>query len=744
MNTHDRKNGSGPTGEASSSANHSLQDYLLIIRDRWLLGLTMGLLVAGVFLYQRLSEVPVYVSAVKLNFEQKTDRIVNDMEQVVDNNLRGEYELNDHKLDLESRSFRNRVVDKIPDDMAKKIQAPYEEPEVPAPSVGAIIAGGLGVSRVNNTTTFVIYMEHRDPKMAKYIAQLYAEEYIEFILDRSENSNVGAIKFLTARAEDLKQRVEAGERALQDYKKQHNMSSIEETANVVDSRVQTLHNELTSLNISRLSSEALLRDIEEAKANNANLLELPAISGYGNLGELQQRLENLRADEALLSKRYLERHPSMININSRIAVVEQQIEDNIDKAIIEIHNGFEITVKREENLLEELARTEEEARKVDEMKIEFNIMRRELAQIESKFNQITERLNETDITSKLEMSNIRIIDSASESGSPVRPDKEKIYFMAGGILLAIFVALPLGLEFLNNRLHSEWDVTTFLGRELLGDISLNRRLSRQELATTVASERDLTILENFRALYGHINLQSSKDEPKTMIISSTLPSEGKTFVSCNLASVFAKHGHRTLLCDTDFRRPSVHGNWEISNENGFLRWWYSGEEPDQDADAFVSRDILGIQEVEQNLHVLPSGGKTKSTTEILSDARFERFLQTLKRRYDVILFDTPPAGIFPDAIFLADLADEAMFVVKYNSVSRTKVKMALSHLEKSDTDILGVVINAVSNKARKRYGYSSYYDYSYYGRYYDREERVKKRSSSRSKSTEKPAETTKV
>lgn len=693
-----------------------------MIRDRWMVAATIGLLAGGLFFYKKVQEVPVYASTTTMLIDYKEDQVV-DIERVVDTTLNSEVELNNHRALLESRTFLQRVADTFPEEKADEFIEAYREEDMPEPSVIGILAGGLSIGRVGSTFIFTITFEHRDPRMAAFASRLYAEEYIEFILDRAETGNVSAIKFLTAQAEELKRKVEEGERAVQEYRARNNMVSLEDNQNVVISRMRTLDNALTQVNIERLAQEARLRSIRDTIDSEEDLLNNMAVAGFGNIQGLENQRQQLEAERELLSQRYLERHPRMVELEQQIVNVEHQLKSNLAQAVTREENTLKLILKRQENLQEEYEKAEAEALLLDRLAIQFDVMRREQQANTNLFNSVNTRLNEARISSELETTSIRIIDPAIPSSKPVRPDEKKIMTFAIGIFLAVFAAVPIGLEFLNSKLHSHWDVQVFLGRELLGDISLNRRLSRSELAKTVSDEHDTTLTENFRAIYGHMNLHSEVDPPKCILVSSTIPGEGKTFFSGNLASVFAKHGVKTLLLDADLRRPSVAQNFDLESENGLVTWWDSGRPGLEDMSVPLSScKSLGICNVSPNFNVLPAARKTSSTTEIFTDPAFATLVRRLKDEFQVVIFDTPPAGIFPDSVFLADYAEETVFVVKYNSVSRSRVKQVLAHLERSKTSILGIVLNAVSNKARKRYGYSSYYDYNYYGRYYDRDD----------------------
>jgi len=190
----------GETPSANPFSAHTLSDYLLMIRDRWLIGLILGGLAAGIFAYMRLQEIPEYRATATVIVEFTGDRVVN-IEEVVDTDVSSEVELINHQAQLNSNSFLARVISRIPESRKADIIEPYKTKENPDPSLWGILAGGRNIGRQGNSFIFYISFQHRDPEVCKYIANLFTEEYIESLLDRSDTGTASAIKFLEARAE---------------------------------------------------------------------------------------------------------------------------------------------------------------------------------------------------------------------------------------------------------------------------------------------------------------------------------------------------------------------------------------------------------------------------------------------------------------------------------------------------------------------------------------------------------------
>jgi capsular exopolysaccharide synthesis family protein len=210
-----------------------------------------------------------------------------------------------------------------------------------------------------------------------------------------------------------------------------------------------------------------------------------------------------------------------------------------------------------------------------------------------------------------------------------------------------------------------------------------------------------------------VKIHSKLDFPKSILVTSTIPGEGKTLVSCNLAGSFARHGKRTLLIDCDLRRPMIHRHFNQPNDNGLITWFERGASLDGD---LTANQHLGITKLGENFSLLCSGGRSKTSTEILENPAFGQLLARLKKHFDLIVVDSPPMGAVTDSLLIAERTDEVLYVCRFNKAYRKHIKLYIRALQNGKNDILGIVLNGLSTR-RIEY-YSNYRYYRSYKKYY--------------------------
>ena len=292
--------GSGPREPARAQPFRTLRDYLMVIRERWLLGLTVALALATLFTFLKLRQTPVYVSTASLLIEVNPEKVLN-IETVVDTSLGRNFDaaLNRHLVKLNSRSFLERTLESFTENERQRIVAPYRQPGERPPSVGSIVGSGRNVQR--NGQVFGLTFRHRDPKVAAMLANRYTTSYIDAVLERSGTSNASAHRFLQDRVKELQRKVGDGERALQRYRQKHNLVSLEDNQNIIVARLNNLNNSLTGARVERLGADAKVAQVEAALEKGNGLLDIPVIAQFGSIQQFVSAIDTARSQRAELA-----------------------------------------------------------------------------------------------------------------------------------------------------------------------------------------------------------------------------------------------------------------------------------------------------------------------------------------------------------------------------------------------------------------------------------------------------------
>ncbi|OYU99443.1 MAG: hypothetical protein CFE26_25655, partial [Verrucomicrobiales bacterium VVV1] len=248
-----------------------------------------------------------------------------------------------------------------------------------------------------------------------------------------------------------------------------------------------------------------------------------------------------------------------------------------------------------------------------------------------------------------------------------------------GVGVIVFIGVALALSFIDDRVKSSWDVESFIGVNLLGIIPNLNTIKEDERYSLVLDGSQAPGVEAFLSVYSSAKIHSKLDFPKSVLITSTIPGEGKTLVSCNFAGSFARHGKRTLLIDCDLRRPMLHRHFKQQNNAGLIPWFEAGANIEGD----LTRDVnLGIIKVGDNLSLLTSGGRSKSPTELLENPLFGQLLERLKKYYDLVVVDSPPMGAVTDSLLIAERIDEIVYVCRFNRAYRKHIKLYIKALHR--------------------------------------------------------------
>jgi succinoglycan biosynthesis transport protein ExoP len=691
----------------------SLRDYYIILRERLWIALPVALLVSLSWGYYQAQETPMYSSSATMQFERAERVVLN--EQVVDTSVRSDIDLNTYLQILDSGRLRTMIAQSLTPDEVKILQRPYLKdlaPGVNPPAVSSLI-GNVSIVSIRNSFLIRLTVTNRDPEGAALVANRYVEQFMRYLIEYSGGKNEVAVDYLRSRGEELRKESEAAEGRLQEYRRKHNLVSLDNSMNIIGDRLKTINATLTAARLGRLDIETLLGQIERMQKSGGSLLEIGYISAYGNIAGLKAQLAELDKTQSILSERYLERHPKMIDLANSIDVVTSQINHNIEQSIADLRTQYIKLQETEASYQREYNEAERDQLRLGELSVEFKSLENQAQVAKSNYIQILDRLNQATTSKNLENIPVKPLDRALPSGSPYTPNIRNIIKTSFFLGLIVFAGVAVGLSFIDDRVKSAWDIEGFIGAHLLGIIPELNDVPDTEKHSLVNSNKTSPGSEAFLSVYSAVKIQSKLDFPKSILVTSTIPGEGKTMISCNLAASFARHGKRVLLIDCDMRRPMLHRHFKLTNELGLIAWFEAGAVIP--ADPFTDPG-LGLTKVDENLYLLRSGGRSKSPTELLEKPIFGQFLESLKQHFDLVVVDSPPMGAVTDSLLISENTDEVIYVCRFNRAFRKHIRLYIRQIKESKNELLGIVLNGLS--ARRIEYYSNYRYYRSYKKYY--------------------------
>lgn len=683
--------------------------------ERWVSGLLIGLVAAGLIIYFEPEQAPSYHTEAYLNFAPRRDRIIN-IPEVVDTSLQSPAELITHLEQLRSKTFIEYLLASFTPEETKRIQTPYLDSKHPesAPTLVTIIQPNVNVFVRKGTNIIGIGVSNRDPESAALIANRYARKYIDYNIERANSGSNSATIFLRNQAEDMRRQVAAAESDLQEYRVSHNLAALGENQNVVVQKLGSLGGTLVHTQMEQIELQSLIDNIARFQKERRPLIEIPQIVAYGQVGPAKARLEELRASRLLLDERYLARHPKIKENDLETKDAQRILDESIVKAVSDIRTKRDAAAQYEQQLKAEMKAAQALARELDKVAVDYKFLEQEVATKREAFAKITTRVNEISIGGQMEDINIKIFDTAWVPGIPAEDAMKNPFVLSGAAILGALILVPFGLGFCDTRVKTTAHVETMLGQHLLGVLPRLKQSTSAERAQAFLLDKDNALTESYRGLYGEIEIASSLTYPKSLLISSSVPSEGKSLVASNLASVFSSHGRRTLLVDADLRRPALHHYFQVPGKTGWIQWL---QQPASERPALPP----AIVNLAPRLDLLPAGAIPTNCTQLLEQLAHAGVQKQLLAAYDLVIFDTPPATVFPDALLLSRSCHELVYVCLFSRVRLNTVKRALEHLCTTGVHSLGVILNQMPSGGNGHYVYGSQ-SAKYYKTYATREE----------------------
>jgi succinoglycan biosynthesis transport protein ExoP len=692
--------GAGTGGD--SQMQRSMQDYVLILRERvWYIVLVFALVfsAAAIFTFTR---VPQFQSVASVQV-LRGDPVVMQVQAVVNNDIRSAEDLNTQVKVLESFAIVQRVSERLVGDELKQFLAPYTKEGSAEPvSPAEIIFKNRKIVPVRLSLVLQVQYAHPDKFIASRVANLFIDEYIAYNSRLRIEDSMKAVDDLKERAEQQKKKVEELAINLQAYREKNKLVSLDQRKDIVTEKLKALNAYVTQTTSRLNEAEIRWRQVQERKATPALLLDLPFISSSQLIGQLVQQVSAQKILIAQLRDQYREKHPKMMEAMNSIAQTEKELSRAIDSTAAMVEADFQTSKRNDEEARANLSRQETESLELDRFAVEYSNLERDLGINEHLLNNILSRMRETSMSSTIETQSARVVDRAAPALRPVSPNiplNLALGFLGG---LALGTAFAFFVAYIDDRVKSSFDIESVVGLPLVGIIPEIKRLEQSEKAQIVANNQDKQVVESFLTLHSSLRLKDESKRAQAILVTSTIPGEGKSFTTTNLALTFAAHGEKVVVIDCDLRKPNIHKSFRLENLKGVIDICAGTQTIDQ----------VVCKNVHPNLDIIPAGGRAKNPTQILNSKNFELMLSDLRKRYDRVFIDTPPLAAVSDALIILPLVDGSLFTIFFNRVRRKAAQFSARKLLEVNVPCFGAVLNGL-NLAVSGYYYAQYYDKSY-------------------------------
>ncbi len=713
-----------------------LRDYLDVIIRRRLPILFIFVVIVGLVSVYTLLATKRYTATVQLLIEQTAQRSLSLQEALAVDSSAMDFYQTQYRL-IESRAIATKVVTalqlyKLPEFGAVKPEN-LEEGQKPPTEEEAIrtatdsFATKLKVDPIRQSRLVTISFTSRDPQLAARIANATAQAYIDYVMDRKLAISQMAVKFLARRIEEQRRKLQASQLALQNYMEENRLATVisENYNNVVTQKLADLNQQLIEAETARKEAEARYNLALKARRSQSQLESVKEFIESPVIQKVRERELELSKREAELSQKYGARHPRMAALKAEKAALERDRQGEVTQIINSLQNQLSVAKAREAAIRHALNQQRQEAMDVRKKAIGFNVIKREVDTNQQLFDMLLAKVKEARVAEEIDVGMVTVVDRAQVPLMPSTPRTKLNILLA--VVCGLLVSLFWGflLEYMDNTIKLPSQVEEKLGLPLLGSIpfdsSLFQRSSRKKsgassLLEVIADPKSVTI-EPLRMVRASISLSKAGNPPKSLVVSSTAPMEGKSVISSFLAIAFAEAGKRTLIIDGDMRKPRQHRIWGLSNDAG-LSTLLSGQ---AGIESCLRRGVI------PNIDLITSGPLPPSPSELFQSELMSQLLAALGKAYSQIIIDSPPILPVADPIILGNLADGMVLVVAAAKLPIHALQQSVDKLTKSDINLLGVVLNQTI-KLRSDYYYGGY-KHKYYYRYDYYEEGQKSRRS---------------
>jgi capsular exopolysaccharide synthesis family protein len=723
-----------PDSGAGEASRVDIRLYLAIIRRRFWVLLSVVAVAIGLAIFLT-SRMPYkYRAAATIVIDLQPAQILNEVKGF-DNESAGWWQgttyLKTQEEILNSGRLALLAAERMrPDDRLRLLGRPKHATlgEEDVQRAASAIQGAREVKPGKDSRKFTISAVHTDKELAAAIANAMVDAYANYNLAQRQDSSKVAEDWLSERLDQLEDKLKESEQKLQDFRRTNNLltTSLKDQLNGVSNRIMELQKKINDLSVKRieLSSDyeqiKKLKNVDPTSDPSTLMVKNPVLDGLRQAYAVQyQKLVELRGD-------YLEKHPKIQAQEGILSQIRTDIQREAGLAMRVLDAQLKAIISSEGQVQAALKVTEKQGMDLGEKAMQYTQLERVAKQTAKYYDLVLSRYTESGLAKKLKTNNVQVLDRAKVPMAPFSPRLHVNLAIAFALGLVLGLGLIFLLHFMDNTVKAQEDIEHLVGLPFLGilpsiQLGRKRRWSRKhsQPAETVKDGVPATVdlyqwnnpkselAEHCRSIRTSLLFMSPDKPLKAIVVSSSMPQEGKTTVAINIAISMAMSGERVLLVDTDMRRPRVHKAFGLTAKRGI---------------SAVLVNEAKLDEVTQkspvdNLFVLPCGSTPPNPAELLHTKRFREIVEELKGKYDRVIFDSPPVGAVTDPVILSKAVDGAILVAKTGVTIRAMLAKTARVFSDVKANVLGCVLNDLDPNRRTYGGYYHYYYYRKRGYY---------------------------
>lgn len=731
----------------SQHSSNNIKEYINIIRSNMLLIILIFLASLLVTILYVTNAIDIYRTTTSLKIQKPQGSILSAQLLPEFQDFQTDRYISNEIEVLKSYTIRERVASALLDSAKTDKDRSHYYYIIPRSQVGKaeavplitltrILASIVSINQKRGLDIAEIEVQSPSNHEAQLIANVYAEAYIKYSVDYSRRELTNIKNFLDEEKGKKINDLSNSEAALQEYQQRGGIIFLDEQAKKLVDQISTFEAEKNAAEVELTSKQRAYTEVRD-ELNKIDRSIPDYIEGQLNqpyMQELQKKIAELEVQKELertiptetkLKAKVTGEYDKKLNplkesYNEKLGVIKSGIlantpqeKSSVSQKYLDINIEVQGNKAKVSSLNKLLAKYEKEFTKLPSQSLELARLERVRKSNEKLYLTLEEKYQEALINERAQLGNANIIDAALLPMSPAKPNRQ--FIVTIGSILGL--ALGIGFAFLRNYLDrsiknpEEIESKGISVLAWIPSIVELKELGSSQLEFIVANKPNATASESFKALRTRVMYSKIESELKTILVTSSVPGEGKTTVALNLAGSFAQTDKKVLLLDCDLRKPRIHAIFESERFPGLSDYLFSN----------VTLEEIIRETKFKNLTFITSGTIPPNPSELLGSQQMYDFLEQLRQQYDVIVLDSPPFISVTDAEILSRISDGTILVVQANKTPMEAFLKTYERILNIDPHkFLGSLLNNFSLKSA--YGY--YYNYYYY---YSRPENIDKR-----------------